>query len=176
MGARTRLLRWANGFALANAALLAVVGLRYLWSYSPLAPLVGWTFTGLAFVGHLSALAYIPVVLLVPVMLLIPWPRLVLPLAVFRAGLLLSFLVLDSMVFTENRYHLGVLTFSMLAPQTWAFLALYFLLGMAVEAMVAMGIWKGTARLPGRRIGWYVAQGLGGCLLASTLIHAWAGA
>src|SRR5215472_10473409 len=76
MSARRQLLRWANGFALANAALFAIVGLRYLWLYSPLAPLPGWTYAGLAFVGHLSALAYAPLVLLAPVMLLIPWPRL----------------------------------------------------------------------------------------------------
>jgi len=174
MSARKRLLRWANGFALANAALLAVVGLRYLWYYSPLAPLVGWAYAGLAFVGHLSALAYIPLLLLVPVMLLIPWPRLVLPLAVLLASVLLSFLLLDSLVFAENRYHLGVLTFSMLETQTWAFLALYFLLGMAVEAMVALWIWKRTARAPGYWIAWWVPLGLGGCLLASNLIHAWA--
>ena len=99
---------------------------------------MGWAYAGLAFVGHLSALAYIPLLPLVPVMLLIPWPRLVLPLAVFLASVLLSFLLLDSLVFAENRYHLGVLTFSMLEPQTWAFLALYFLLGVAVEAMVAL--------------------------------------
>jgi uncharacterized protein len=174
MNARWRLLRWANGFALVNAALLAVVGLRYLWYYSPLHPLVGWTYAGLAYVGHLSALAYFPILLLVPVMLLIPWPRLLLPLAVFLASVLLSFLLLDSLVFAENRYHLGVLTFSMLARQTWAFLALYFLLGMAVETMLALWVWKRTARLPARRVGWYVALGLGGCLLASNLIHAWA--
>jgi len=98
MSARKRLLRWANGFALANAALLAVVGLRYLWYYSPLAPLVGWAYAGLAFVGHLSALAYIPLLLLVPVMLLIPWPRLVLPLAVLLASVLLSFLVESALI------------------------------------------------------------------------------
>jgi len=174
MGGRTRLLRWSNAFALANVALLAIVGLRYLWYYSPLAPLVGWTYAALAFVGHLSALAYIPLLLLVPVMLVIPWPRLVLPSAVLLSSVLLSFLLLDSLVFAENRYHLGVLTFSMLEPQTWAFLSLYFLLGVAVEAMVALWIWKRTARLPGRWIGWGVALGLGGCLLASNLIHAWA--
>ena len=174
MGARKRLLRWANGFALANAALLAIVGLRYLWYYSPLAPLVGWAYAALAFVGHLSALAYIPLLALVPVMLVLPWAGLVLPIAVFLSSVLLSFLLLDSLVFAENRYHLGVLTFSMLETKTWAFLAFYFLLGVAVEAMVALWIWRRTARLPGRRLGWFVALGLGACLLSSNLIHAWA--
>ena len=173
MEARKRLLRWANGFALANAALLAIVGLRYLWYYSPLVPLVGWTYAALAFVGHLSALAYIPLLALVPVMMVLPWTGLVLPVAVFLSSVLLSFLLLDSLVFAENRYHLGVLTFSMLETTTWAFLAFYFLLGLAVEAMIALWIWRRTAR-PGRRIAWFVALGLGTCLLSSNLIHAWA--
>jgi membrane-anchored protein YejM (alkaline phosphatase superfamily) len=168
------LLRWANGFALANAAFLGVVGLRYLWYYSPLQPLVGWTYAGLAYVGHLSALAYVPLILLVPVMMLVPRPWAVLPLAVLVSSVVLSFLLLDSLVFAENRYHLGVLTFSLLERQTWAFLFLYFLLGLAVEAMVAAWIWRRTA-FPGMgRIGWYLPLGLGACLLASNLIHAWA--
>jgi uncharacterized protein len=174
MGARKRLLRWANGFALANAAFLGIVGLRYLWYYSPLQPLVGWTYAGLAYVGHLSALAYVPLILLVPVMMLVPRPWAVLPIAVLVSSVVLSFLLLDSLVFAENRYHLGVLTFSLLEKTTWGFLFLYFLLGLAVEAMVAAWIWRRTA-FPGMgRIGWYLALGLGTCLLASNLIHAWA--
>ena len=174
MMSRRRLGRWAGWFALANAALLAIVGLRYLWYYSPLVPLVGWSYAALAFVGHLSALAYIPLLALVHVMLVLPWAGLLLPVAVFLSSVLLSFLLLDSLVFAENRYHLGVLTFSLLEPQTWAFLALYFLLGLAVEAMVAGWIWRRTARPQTRRIGWYLALGLGTCLLVSNLIHAWA--
>lgn len=174
MSARRRLLRWANGFALANAALFAIVGLRYLWLYSPLAPLPGWTYAGLAFVGHLSALAYAPLVLLAPVMLLIPWPRLIVPLAVSLASILLSFLLLDSLVFAENRYHLGFLTFSMLAPQTRAFLVLYVVLGAVVEGMVALWVWRRIARHPARRLEWYAPLALGVCLLASNAVHAWA--
>ncbi|PYM19028.1 MAG: hypothetical protein DMD81_04475 [Candidatus Rokuibacteriota bacterium] len=174
MGARTRLVRWANRFALANTVLLVIIGLRYLLHYSPLSPWPGWIYAVLAFLGHLSLLAYLPLLLLLPVMLLLPWPRLVLSVAIFLASVLVGFLVLDSMVFAENRYHLGVLTLSMLAPQTWAFLAMYLVLGLAVESMVALWIWKGTASVPRRRLGWYAPLGLAGCLLASNAIHVWA--
>src|SRR4029453_5992422 len=166
MGARKRLLRWANGFALANAAFLGVVGLRYLWYYPPLEPFVGWTYAGLAYVGHLSALAYVPLILLVPVMMLVPRPWAVLPLAVLASSVLLSFLLLDSLVFAENRYHLGVLTFSLLETTTWGFLFVYFLLGLAVEAMVAAWIWRRTA-FPGMaRIAWVLSLGPGPCFSA----------
>jgi uncharacterized protein len=176
VSARRRILRWGGWFSVGNAALLAFVGLRYLWYYSPLQPLIGWIYAGVAYVGHLSALAFIPFLLLVPVMLLIPRPRVVLPLAVLLSSAILSFLVLDSLVFADNRYHLSVLTFTLLAPETWAFLALYFLLAIAIEAMLALWVWKRVARPPKRQVGWRFAVVLGCCLLASNLIHAWADA
>jgi len=174
MSARQRLLSWANWFALVNAALLAVIGLRYLWLYAALSPSVSWGYAVLAYLGQLSALAYVPLLLLLPVMVLIPQPKAVLPLAVFLASVVLSFLLLDSLLFAENRYHLGVLTFSLLTPQTWAFLALYFLVGLAIEAMLAGWVWKRTELPQRRRIGRYLALGLAVCLVASHLIHAWA--
>lgn len=98
----------------------------------------------------------------------------VLPLGVSLASAGLAVVLLDSLVFAENRYHLSVLTFTLLAPQTWAFLALYFLLGIAVEAMLAGWVWKWTTRPPTRRLGRYLALGLASCFLTSHLIHAWA--
>lgn len=109
MSVRRRFVRWTSWFALVNAALLALVGLRYLWYYSPLAPVAGRIYAVIAFLGHMSALACIPLVLLVPVMLLVPRPQVVLPLALFLAGAGASFLLLDTSVFAENRYHLNVL-------------------------------------------------------------------
>ena len=174
MSARRRLLRWGSWFAVANAVILAIIGLRYLWRYSPPAPLVAWPYALLAYVGHLTWLAYIPFLLLVPVMVLNPRPRLVMPLGVFLASVILSFWLLDSLLFAENRYHLSVLTFTLLAPGTWAFLALYFLIGLAIEAMLAGWIWRRTSRPPARRVGWYLALALAGCFVVSHLIHAWA--
>jgi membrane-anchored protein YejM (alkaline phosphatase superfamily) len=173
---RKRLLRWGSWFAVGNAALFAIVGLQYLWHYTPVAP-VGWIYAVLAFVGHLSALAYLPFLLvLVPATALIPKPRVILPLAIFLAGAGLSVLLLDSLLFAENRYHLSVLTFTLFAPQTWAFLALYFVVCVAIEAMLARWVWQRTAVPPGRRIGRYVALTLGACFVSSQLVHAWAAA
>jgi membrane-anchored protein YejM (alkaline phosphatase superfamily) len=174
--ARRRILRWGGWFSAANTALLAVVGLRYLWYYSPLEPSIGWIYAGVAYLGHLGALAYLPFLLLIPVTLLFPEPRTVLPLAVLLAGALLSFLVLDSLLFADNRYHLSVLTFTLLASETWAFLAFYFVVAVAIEALLALSIWKRVARSPGHQVGWWLAAGLGCCLLASNVVHAWADA
>ena len=83
---RRRLLRWAHWFAAANVALLMIVGLGYLWHYSPVG-VVGWTYAAIAYLGHLAALAYVPLVLvLVPAAVLVPRPRVVLPLGVVLAA------------------------------------------------------------------------------------------
>jgi membrane-anchored protein YejM (alkaline phosphatase superfamily) len=174
VSARRRLLRWGSWFAVLNAALLGVVGLRYLWYYSALQPRIAWIYAILAYAGQMTALGYIPFLLLVPVMVLVPRPQVVLPLGVLLASVVLSFMVLDSLVFAENRYHVGVLTFLLLAPLTWAFLALYFLVGTAIEAMLALWVWKRSAVPSRRRVGRYLALGLGICFVASHLIHAWA--
>jgi membrane-anchored protein YejM (alkaline phosphatase superfamily) len=175
VSARRRLLRWGSGFAVVNAGILGLVGLRYLWYYSPLAPPIGWTYALVAYAGHMIFLAYVPfLALVVPVILLLPWPRVVLPLGVVLAAAGLSILLLDTLVFAENRYHLNVLTFTLLEPVTWAFLVLYFLVGVAIEAMLAGSLWSRTARPPAHRVGRYLALGLGLCVLSSHLVHAWA--
>ena len=147
MSPRRRLLRWVGWFAVVNAALLALVGLRYLWHYAALGRAVSWSYAIVAYVGHLSALAGIPLLLLLaPVVALLPRPRLVLPLGVVLGSAGVAFVLLDSLVFAENRYHLNVLTFTLLEPQTWAFLALYFFVALAIEAMLAAWVWRRTAR------------------------------
>jgi membrane-anchored protein YejM (alkaline phosphatase superfamily) len=177
MSARRRLLRWGSWFAVANAAVLGVVGVRYLWYYSALGLSPAWVYAILAYVGQMSALAYLPfLLLLVPAIVLLPRPHVILPLAVVLASIALGVLLLDSLVFAENRYHLSPLRFALLAPQTWAFLALYVLLGIAIEAMLAGWLWRRTAHPPVRQVGRCLAAGLAICFVSSHLIHAWADA
>ena len=63
---RRRLLRWAHRFAAVNVTLLMIVGVGYLWRYSPVG-VVGGVYSAMAYLGHLAVLAYVPLVLvLVP--------------------------------------------------------------------------------------------------------------
>ena len=177
MSPRRRLFRWLGWFAVVNAALLALIGLRYLWLYAALGRTVSWSYALVAYVGHLSALACIPLlVLLVPVAALVPRARLVLPLGVGLASAGIAFFVLDSLVFAENRYHLNVLTFTLLEPQTWAFLGLYFVVALVIESMLAGWVWQRTARPATRPLGRYLALGLAACFVIAHLVHAWAAA
>jgi membrane-anchored protein YejM (alkaline phosphatase superfamily) len=175
MSGRRQLLRWVSWFALVNAALMGIVGLRYLWEYSPISPAVAWPYAVVAYVGHLTALAYVPLVLLlVPVIVLLPRPRVILSLGVLLASAGVAFMVLDTLVFAENRYHLNVLTFVTLEPPTWAFLALYFLLGVVIESMLAVWAWRRTALPLSPRVRWSLALALGSCFVVGHLAHAWA--
>ena len=60
MAARRRLLRWGSWFALVNAGVLALVGLRYLWYYAAVGPSVAWVYALGAFVGQMAIFAFIP--------------------------------------------------------------------------------------------------------------------
>jgi membrane-anchored protein YejM (alkaline phosphatase superfamily) len=178
VAARRRLLRWGGWFALVNAGVLALVGLRYLWYYAAVGPSVAWIYALAAFVGQMAVFAFLPLLLLLPVILLIPWPRIIVPLGVCLGSTVLSFLVLDSLLFADNRYHLSVLTFTLLAPQTWAFLALYFVMALAIEAMLALWVWRRTVEAPRHRpryqMGRWIALGIVACFVASHLVHFWA--
>jgi len=172
---RRRLLRWVMWFTAVHTGLLAVIGLRYLWLYIRLSPDVAWVYAPLAFVGQIAALGYLPVLLLiVPLAALVPWAPLVVALTVAVGSAGAAFLMLDSLVFAENRYHLSILTATLLAPQTWVFLGIYFVLGLAIEGMLARLVWRRTAegptaRWPGRLVAW----GLVLCFVAGHLMHAW---
>ena len=177
MKPRRRLLRWTNWFVVVNVAVLAIVGVPYLWHYAALGRSVSWSYAIVAYVGHLGALAFLPLlVLLLPAVALIPRASFVLPLGVVCAGAVVAFVVLDSLLFSANRYHLGRLTFMLLEPTTWAFGAFYFLVALAVEAMLALWVWQRTASPGPRWIGRFVALTLVGCFIATHVVHAWAAA
>ena len=174
MTSRRRLLRWAHWFTAVQTGLLTLIGLRYLWLYVRLSPTVAWVYAPLAYLGHIAVLAYLPIFLFVlPLILLLPRPRVVVPLGVGLASAAAGFLMLDSLVFAENRYHLNILTATLLGPHTWLFLGIYFALGLAIEGMLARAVWQRTATAPTRHVGRYLALGLALCFAAANLMHAW---
>jgi membrane-anchored protein YejM (alkaline phosphatase superfamily) len=125
MTSRRRLLRWAHWFTAVHAGLLALIGLSYLWLYVRLSPTVAWVYAPLAYLGHIAVLAYLPILLFVlPLILLFPRPRVVVPFGVGLASAAAGFLMLDSLVFAENRYHLNILTATLLGSHTWLFLGI----------------------------------------------------
>jgi hypothetical protein len=174
---RRRLLRWGSWFAVANAALVALIGVRYLWQYTaPSAP-VAWAYVLVATVGHWAALAYLPfLVVVAPAALLAPRPRLILPLAVGLASLGVTLTLLDSLIFAEHRYHLSLLTLSLLDATTWIFTGVYLAVIAVIETVLAAGIWRRSATPSTGRAGWTLAIVLVASFLGSHAAYLWADA
>src|SRR4029453_15221786 len=169
-----RLRRWALRFATANVVILLLIGLGYVWRYSPVG-FVGWGYAAIAYLGHLAVIAYVPLVtFLAAAAVLVPRPKLILPIGVVLAAAGASVALLDSLLFVQNRYHLSVVTFTLLDPLTFVFLGIYFAVGLAIETMLAAWIWERAAVAARTRIGAYVALGLAGCFAASHLVFGWA--
>lgn len=173
---RRAMLRFSGWFALANAALFLLLGLRYLWHYPFSADPLGILYLVLAFIGHFVSLAVLPAGLVV-VPLALAWPRrsVVLPVAVLLATLSLAALVMDSSVFAEQRYHLTPLIVMLFERGTWAFIAVITLTALAFESLLAGYVWRWVAAQPVRGgrglalllfLGWFAGQS----------IHMWADA
>jgi membrane-anchored protein YejM (alkaline phosphatase superfamily) len=164
---RRRLLRWVGWFAAANIGLFLLVGLRYLFVYPFNDDLLGNLYLPLAYAGQMALLASLPLgLVLIP--LLLVWPRRgpVTVLGVLIASLALSLLVLDTNVFTANRFHLSLLSASLFEWPTWTLAGIVLLILLVFESLLAGGVWRNFATAP---------EGRGGGWLAAVLVLSWLG-
>ncbi len=173
---RTVLFRWMGWFALANACLLALLGLRYFANFSPGETLLSWVYLVLVFPSHFVILSMLSLfIVLTPLVLVWPSRRWVTVLAVILFAALIAASELDSLLWSQSRFHINGLTVQILGLRSWIFSAVLFVFGLAFEAMLAVWVWRWVGDLPqrhGRRVGVV-------CLLAvfsSQLIYAWADA
>src|SRR4029450_1853537 len=99
-----RLLRWAHRFATANVVILLLIGLGYVWRYSPVG-FVGWGYAAIAYRGHLAVIAYVPLVtILAAAAVLVPRPKLILPIGVVLAEAGASVAPLDTPTSARKRH------------------------------------------------------------------------
>ncbi len=174
---RRDLLRWVGWFGAANAAIFAVILLRYLWGYPFTGDLLGNLYLVLAFAGHAAKLAFLPLIIIViPLLLVAPIRGVVVAAAVILTSIAASLLILDANLFAENRYHLSWLTFQIMEWSTWFITGVFFLIGLVFESLLAGIVWRRltTGSLPLR--GRWVGVGVAACLLISQSIHVWADA
>lgn len=171
---RRALLRWLGWFTAANAGLAALVGLRYLWIYPFPAEPPGIAYTLLTWAGHFSLLATVAV-LLPTALLVVLWPRwgLVRPLAALLAALLLALLVLDSSVFVQYRFHLGLLTAALFERSTWIGFALQVLIFTGFQLLLGGVIHGWLAPRPRPVGGRPLFALLAACWLGSQGLHIW---
>ncbi|MBE9548658.1 MAG: DUF3413 domain-containing protein [Proteobacteria bacterium] len=173
---RSRLLRFIGWFSAVNALLLGLIGTRFLLYYGLPEGVLAGIYLLLAWTGYYSVLAFVPFFLL-SLPLLLFWPRrgVVTGVLVFVAAFLAAALLLDSLVYAENRFHITLLTAKILGWQSWLFFGIYFFIGLMLETMLGKQVWQwveGKKKRGGRLLAGFILFSI----IASQLIHIWADA
>jgi len=173
---RGALFRWMAWFAMANAFLLGIAGLRYFSGFTPGETLISNLYLLLVFPAHQVMLAFLPLFLLVgPWVSAWPSRRWTTRLAILVYAMLIALIVLDSLLWSQSRFHINLLTLKILGWQSWVFVSAIFLIGLFFESMLAVWVWRWVdARR--KRHGLWVGLACICAVLFSQLMHAWADA
>lgn len=173
---RRQLFRWLGWFALANAVVLGLISLRYLDAgLSGLTPLSAVYLVSI-YLSHHSWLALLPLfVVVTPVILLKPSLGLAKTVAVVLMAALIAVIMLDSLLWSQSRFHINILTLKILGLSSLIFTVVMFLIATLFEALLAGRVWSWLQRSPsrgGRPLGWFLVS----CFVVAQCIYAWADA
>jgi membrane-anchored protein YejM (alkaline phosphatase superfamily) len=173
---RKTLFRWAGWFALANSAVFGLVSLRYLGSTGLPETALAWVYLVSVYVGHHVLLTTVPLFLVVtPLVLFLPRRRVVTAAAIVLFALMIALMMLDSLLWSQSRFHINALTMRILGWQSWVFAGVIFGIGLVFQAMLAKGVWNWVQARPSRR-GGRIAALAALMIVVSQGIHAWADA
>ncbi|MDZ7735115.1 MAG: DUF3413 domain-containing protein [Gammaproteobacteria bacterium] len=172
---RAELLRFCGWLFICNALVMALIGLRYLFYLPAPDSALALIYILIAYPGHFAQLGFLPMLLLAPLILLLPKPHLIRPLAIFIAAASSALLLLDTLVFAENRFHLNALTVAILGWRSWLFAGIYLIIFIVLLSLLAVqiGKWLRARRL---RRGPWLAMVLVVCILTTHVMHIWADA
>jgi membrane-anchored protein YejM (alkaline phosphatase superfamily) len=173
---RAILFRWAGWFALTNSLVFGLVSLRYFGGNAPAEGALSWVYLVSVYIGHHVLITVVPLfLLLTPIILLRPRRGLVTGLAVGLFALMIALMMLDSLLWSQSRFHINALTMKILGWQSWVFAGFIFALGLFFQSMLAKSVWNWVEK-PARRRGPLVGVFCGLMILTSQGIHAWADA
>jgi hypothetical protein len=177
---RKTLFRWAGWFALANSLLFGLVSLRYFGGGVPADTALAWIYLVAVYVGHHALLTTVPLFLLaIPLILVmprrLPRRRVLTVAAVTLFALMLALMMLDSLLWSQSRFHLNALTMKILGWQSWVFAGVIFAIGLVFESLLARGVWNFVLASKRRR-GVLIGSLCGLAVLVAQGIHAWADA
>lgn len=171
---RIPLISQTFGIFLACAFALLFAGSGYL-SATPIPKgILGSSYAIIAWASHLGLIALIVwSVIILPLTVLIPARKVILPVTVIAAAAVLAGILMDTQVYSQNRFHLSPLILQILEPSTFAFGAVYLVIfaGFFTVLSNRMSEWKPS---PIRRIVPVIAIVLG--QLFTHGVHIWADA
>jgi hypothetical protein len=181
---RGRLLRWLGWFALLQGVLLSLSALKYYRYFRMPDDGLARLFAVLAPTGHFLLGSSVIALLLAALVLAWPRRRLVLTSAVGLYGGLALLLMVDMAVFARYRFHLNGMVWNLLtggAAREILGISSATLLSagaagfgvLALQALLAIGLYRRFSATRGLRWGWLAAIGL---ILAGQLLHGWADA
>jgi hypothetical protein len=174
---RGRLFRWMGWFLAANTLVLCLASMRYLGSLEGVAltPLT-LVYIGTAYLSHLGLLSALTLgLVLTPLILVHPRKALVLAAGVTLMAVVVAAVTLDSLLWTQSRFHLNLFTVRILGTPSWVFSAVMLLIALLFESFLARSVWRWISASPTRK-GWLLGSVLGLNLLVAQGIHAWADA
>ncbi len=173
---RRQLFRWLGWFAMVNAAVLAIIDLRYLSSGLGDQTWLSWIYLVTIYIGHHSWVAVLPLFALVtPFIVFKPSFKSVRLIAVLLMSVLIAVVVLDSLLWSQSRFHINMLTLRILGLSSWVFVLVMFFIAMLFQSILAGRVWAFVTKSRqhhGRILGVFIAL----CLVVSLSIFAWADA
>ncbi len=173
---RRQLFRWLGWFAMANAVIFALIGLRYLSGGPDGSSLLAWVYLVTIYIGHHSGLSLLPLLVVVgPFILLKPSWRWCKTIAVVLMALMIAIILLDSLLWSQSRFHINILTLKILGTSSLVFAGAMFLIALLFESLLAGRIWSWVMAAPahgGRLLAAVVAV----CFVVAQCIYAWADA
>lgn len=173
---RSLLWRWAGWFAFANSVVFGLISLRYFGGDAPAETALAWVYLVSVYIGHHVLLTFVPLFLLaVPLVIILPRRRALTILAVVLFALMIALMMLDSLLWSQSRFHINALTMKILGWQSWVFAAVIFLVGLFFESVLAKSVWNFVLNR-GRRHGRLLGLVCGLMIVLSQGIHAWADA
>jgi len=173
---RRQLFRWLGWFAMANAIVFGLIGLRYLSGGPDGSSTLAWVYLVTIYISHYSWLALLPLLLLVsPVILLKPSLRWSRTLAVLLMAFMVAVILLDSLLWSQSRFHINILTLKILGSSSLIFAMVMFVIALLFESLLAGRIWSWVVSAPTRR-GRLLGAAIAMCFVVAQGIYAWADA
>lgn len=173
---RRTLVRFAGWFALANSLVFGLISLRYFQGSVTADGALAWLYLVTVYAGHHVLLTVLPLMLLAtPLILLLPRRRPLTVAAVVLFALVAALMMLDSLLWSQSRFHINALTLRILGWQSGLFALVIFAIGLFFESMLAKTVWR-FVLAPKQRRGVLIGSLCGLAIVVSQSIHAWADA
>jgi membrane-anchored protein YejM (alkaline phosphatase superfamily) len=173
---RRLLYRWLGWFALANAVIFGLIGLRYLSGGPDGSSPLAWVYLVTIYISHHTWLALLPLLVVVsPFILIKPSLARAKAIGVLLMAVMIAVILLDSLLWSQSRFHINILTLKILGTPSLVFVAVMFVIPLLFESLLAGRVWSWVSSAPARG-GRLLAVAIALCFVIAQGIYAWADA